>query len=108
MISPSGYVKELEDQSYPALIRERDRLIRYIRKFEKNEAAGDRSDPAWGFCPQPEVQYQMNLEYLAALCSLMHQKYNEKYVWGSRTLQQDADDRRKNAAGTKKPEQDLP
>ena len=97
MISPSGYVNELKDQSYPELIRERDRLIRYIRKFEKNEAAGDRSDPAWGFCPQPDVQYQMNLEYLAALCGLMQEKYNEEYVWGGRKLQQDAADRHKEA-----------
>ena len=86
MICPEGYVKELEDAPYPELIRERNRLIRYIREFEKKEKAGDRSDPGWGICPSPEVRYQMNLEYLAALCRLMQERYNREFVGGDRTL----------------------
>ena len=94
MISPSGYGEMLKDTSYPELIRERDRLIRFIRKFEKDEMAGDRSDPRWRMCPSPDVQYQMNLEYLAVLCGMMHEKYNREYVWGERTLRQDAEEKK--------------
>ena len=92
MISPNYFVETLKDQSYPELIRKRDSLIRSIRKFEKDEKAGDRSDPAWRICPTPEVRYQTYLEYLSALCSFMKDKYNEEYVWGERTLKQDADE----------------
>ena len=91
MISPGVYVKQLKEASYLELIRERDQLIESIREFEKAELAGDRSDPAWGICPSPAVQYQCNLEYLAELCSFMQEKYNGEYVWGNRTLKLDAD-----------------
>lgn len=30
------------------------------------------------------------LEYLGKLCELMQKKYNEEYVWGDRSLQEDA------------------
>ena len=91
MISPEGYIAQLKDSSYTELIKERDELIESIRKFEKAEMAFDRSDPAWGMCPSPDVQYQCNLEYLAELCSSMQEKYNHEYVWEDRTLKQDAD-----------------
>ena len=94
MISPELYVEKLKDASYQRLIRERDRLIRFIRKFEKNEIAGDRSDPAWKFCPTPDVQYQVYLEYLAVLCGMMQEKYNRDYVWGEHTLKQDAEEKK--------------
>ena len=70
---------------------ERDKLIRYIRKFEKKELAGDRSDPEWRYCPSPEVKYQMHFEYLEALCGIMREKYNSEYVWGGRKLKDDYD-----------------
>lgn len=91
MISPEMFREGLKDKSYMELIRERDSMIRFIRKYEKDEKAGDRSDPAWHICPQPNVRYQMYLEYLAVLCSVMKEKYNRDYVWGSRTLKQDAE-----------------
>ena len=97
MISPGVYMEQLKDASYLELIRERDQLIKSIRKFEKNELAGDRSDPDWRYCPSPDVQYQMHLEYLSELCSFMHEKYNSEYVWGQRTLKQDAEEGRKEA-----------
>ena len=96
MISPEMFKENLKDKSYMELIRERNRLIRYIRKFEKDEMAGDRSDPGWRICPSQDVQYQMHLEYLAALCGMMKEKYNDEYVWGKRTLKQDAGEK-KNA-----------
>ncbi len=94
MISPQCFVEEYENASYPELIKMRDRLIRDLRRFEKNEMAGDRSDPEWKYCPGPEVRYQMNLEYLAGICTLMKERYNENYVWGNRTLKQDAEQKK--------------
>lgn len=89
MVSPVIYLESQKDKSYPELIRERDRMIRLIRKFEKKEAAGDRSDPAWNTYPRPDTQYQVTLDYLAELCRFMQEKYNREYVWGRRTLKQD-------------------
>lgn len=91
MISPDVFVKQFEDAPYPDLIRERDRLIMEIRRFEVREMAGDRSDPAWGMSPSPEVRYQMHMEYLAGLCKLMQERYNREYVGEERTLKDDAE-----------------
>ena len=91
MISPGYFAEQMKDYAYPELIRERDELIRYIQEFEKKEMAGDRSDPEWRYSPSPDVRYQMHLEYLAKLCGIMHEKYNDVYVWGGRTLKDDSD-----------------
>ena len=78
MISPQGYVDELESDSYEELIKHRDKLIRKIRYFEKHrEEIMDSNEEQ--LCPSPEVVYQMNLEYLGLLCSLISTKFNEKY-----------------------------
>lgn len=89
MISPTSFAEKWKDLSYLKLISERDRLIRFLKDFEKKEMAGDRSDPEWKYCPSPEVHYQMNFEYLAVLCGIMREKYNSEYVWGKRTLKDD-------------------
>lgn len=91
MISPMAYIKEYEKLPYLELMKERDQMISYLQEFEKNELIGDRSDPAWEYLPSPEVRYQMFFEYLAELCKLMSCRYNEEYVDGCRTLQQDAE-----------------
>lgn len=92
MISPGTFAEKWEKLSYLELIKERDRLIRFLRHFEKKELAGDRSDPEWKYHPSPDVQYQVYFEYLAVLCGIMKEKYNTEYVWGGRTLKQDADE----------------
>ena len=90
MISPSMYIDEFKDAEYMDLIAERENLLAFIREYEKNEIAGDRSGDEWNIHPQPDVRYQMYLEYLGELCSLMKQKYNTDYVWGDRSLKEDA------------------
>lgn len=92
MISPERFEEHWERESYPELIRERDRLIDFLRDFEKKEMAGDRSDPAWRMHPSPEVQYQVYFDYLAVLCGVMHRKYNSEYIWGERSLKDDVID----------------
>ena len=86
MMSLKSYADQFTDASYTELIKERDCLIRYIRKFEKSEKANDRYGEEWMIHPSPEVRYQVYLEYLSELCSFMHKKYNEEYVHGEKKL----------------------
>ena len=91
MRGPASYIESLKDVEYLELIKERDRLIRFIRKYEKKDVAGDRSGNEWSIHPLPDVRYQVYLEYLAELCKYMSKKYNQEYVWGDRTLKEDAE-----------------
>ena len=86
MISPGMYIERLIDADYDTLIEERNQLIGCIVEFEKSEKAGDRTGESWMMHPSPEVQYQVHLEYLSELCKLMHDKYNEEYVFGDKHL----------------------
>ena len=58
-------------------------------KYETKDIAGDPSGEEWNIHPQPNVRYQMYLEYLSELCSFMKEKYNREYVWGDRKLSDD-------------------
>ena len=78
MISPQSYIDDLEDDSYEALIKERDILVREIRHFEKHWEEIMNSEEAL-ICPSPDVVYQMNLEYLGSLCMLISKKFNEEF-----------------------------
>ena len=92
MVSPEYFAEQWKKLSYSQLISERDDLIQSLQDFERKEMAGDRSDPEWNYCPSPEVWYQMYFEYLAAICRIINEKYNNEYVWGKRTLKQDAEE----------------
>ena len=83
MISPGVYVKRHREESFEQLIKTRDDLIDEIRGLEAIVFDKDNSDEAWNVCPSPSVRYQCNLEYLAALCNFMSEKYNDEYVWGN-------------------------
>lgn len=76
MISPQSYVNDLKEKSYEELIKEKDKLIKEIQRFENNKIADSE------FCmnPSPEVVYQCNLLYLSELCKLVHDKFNKK-LW---------------------------
>lgn len=86
MLNPEMYAERFKNASYQEMIKERDSLMLHIRKYEKLEKAGDCSDEEWMIHPQPDVRYQMYMEYLAALLLLMKDKYNEDYVWGDKRL----------------------
>ena len=94
MIAPNRYQEQIMNLSYLDMIRERNKLISFLQAYEKAKMAGDRSDPAWNCHPQPNVMYQVYFDYLAALCSVMRKKYNQEYVWGNRSLQQDVNEER--------------
>ena len=94
MISPSSYIDRFKEVEYLDLIKERGYLMKFIIEFEEKDIAGDRSGEEWGIYPQPDVQYQIYLKYLGELCDLMSERYNQDYVWGDRTLRQDAKDKK--------------
>ena len=81
MISPQSYISRFKSAKYTDLIKERDRLIIELREFEQNEMTGDRSGEEWLMDPNPEVMYQCSLDYLAELCVLMRDRYNNVSEW---------------------------
>ena len=76
MISPQSYVDDLKEKIYEELIKEKDKLIKEIERFENNKIA----DSEIYMDPSPEVVYQCNLLYLSELCKLVHDKFNKK-LW---------------------------
>ncbi len=86
MIGPESYMDRIKDASYEELITEWDGMIHFLQEYEKLEKAGDRTGPEWSIHPQPDVRYQVYMDYLAVLIPFMRKKYNTEYVWGNKTL----------------------
>lgn len=82
MISSQGYIEEHKNDTFEELIKEREELIGAIKHLEKLVFSDDRMSEERMIHPGPDVQYQMNLEYLAELCNFMSEKYNREIVWG--------------------------
>ena len=77
MISPETFIEfECKGKTYKELLKMRDELLEDIYAFEK----GNISPEAKMISPSPEVIYQMNLEYLGALCKLISDTYNSEVV----------------------------
>lgn len=73
MVSPEIYINDLKDESYEKLIKERDKLVRDIKKYE------NRSDDVIEPCTNPsrEIMYTYHHIYLAKVCELLFEKLNE-------------------------------
>ncbi len=82
MISPDMFIESCEEMTFQQLIVERKRLCRDIAGLEK--IVYDKENPKEAYCvhPSPDVQYQMELEYLAELCKFLKGKYCKEIVWG--------------------------
>ena len=89
MISPNAYVEMLKDNTFEELLAERDSLFLELKELEKIVFQDDKSHSEWMVCPGPDVRYQMDLEYLAALCKYIQEKYNREIV---RRDEQDEDE----------------
>lgn len=74
MIDPVTFRKAFENSTQKEIIKERDKLIREIRRYEKGKI------PEEDYCidPSPKVVYRMNNLYLAELCHLIIEKDKEK------------------------------
>lgn len=81
MIGPKGYIMMHEKDSFPQLIKERNKLVAELKRLEKLVFDDkERLDDAWKFKPGPDVHYQVTLEYLAELCLFIEEKYNKEIV----------------------------
>ena len=82
MICPESYIEEHKNDTFEQLIEERNELIKEIKHLE-GFIFGDIPIPDEEYYhPTPDVRYQMNLEYLSALCKFICEKYNKEVVWG--------------------------
>ena len=79
LISPNGFAKEHQDDSYEELIELRGVLIEQILHYETEEC--NHKDEWKGF-PTPDVKYLMNLQYLAHISILIAKKYNSDFILG--------------------------
>ena len=75
IISPYTFIDGLKDKSYEELIKERDKLIRAIRYFEKHKK--ELAEQEEHMCPSPSTHYYWNLHYLSELIKLIIEKYEE-------------------------------
>ncbi len=82
MISPMLYIDEHKNDSIEQLINERESLVNRIEQLEKIVFCKEKEGEEWSYCPGPDVQYQVSLEYLAELCKYIRERYSEEYVWG--------------------------
>ena len=74
MIDPVTFRKALEDAPLDEIIKERDKLIREIRRYEK----GKIPEEDYCMCPSPGTVYYCNNLYLAELCYLINEKSKEE------------------------------
>lgn len=74
MLDPKSVKESLRHASLTEIIKERDRIIREIRKYEKGKI------PEEEFCrdPGPDVVYYCNLSYLSEICDLIQEKILEE------------------------------
>lgn len=70
MIDPKTFRNQYEDATLEEIIKERDKLIREIRRYEKGKIPKED----YMIDPSPEVVYYCNNLYLAELCHLINEK----------------------------------
>ena len=79
MMSPEMFADEYRNDSIEEIIEIRNDLINDVKDLEKIVFDKERNTESWELCPDPDVQYQVNLEYLSQICILLSEKYNEEY-----------------------------
>ena len=73
MLSPEDYRKNLENKTIEYLIIERNRLIRYMERFEYDELPENYEEPDNG------TVYMFYYLYLAELCDLISGRILDKF-----------------------------
>ena len=74
MIDPKIFKESLRHESLEEIIKVRDRLIREIRRYER-DGPGDTEIT---MDPGPDVVYYCNLSYLSEICGLIQEKIHEE------------------------------
>ena len=67
MIDPKGYRENFEESALDELICERDRLIEFMRKYERRELP----DEYYGRCPNAQTKYELYMEYMKEIFDLI-------------------------------------
>lgn len=75
LVDPAVYISLQIDKSYEELLKERNKLIYKIKKYEKNSK--NNLIISFGISPSEELIYLHNHLYLAKLCELIVDKYKE-------------------------------
>ena len=73
MIDPASSREAFKKATINEIIKERDKIIREIRRYEK----GKIPEEYYMMEPSPETVYTMNNLYLAELCNLIYEKKKE-------------------------------
>ena len=73
MIDPASFREAFKKATINEIIKERDKIIREIRRYEK----GKIPEEDYMMEPSPETVYMMNNLYLAELCNLIYEKKKE-------------------------------
>lgn len=76
IIPPFIYEKEHKNDTLKELIKERNRLIREIKYFEKHKE--ELMSYETMMFPSPDLLYKVNLEYLIVICEYILDKINEQ------------------------------
>lgn len=67
MVNPKSYRSKYENAGLDELLSERDRLIKFMRKYENHKLP----DAFYLVDPNPEVIYFSNMDYLTEICDLI-------------------------------------
>ncbi|MDD4548075.1 MAG: hypothetical protein PHI05_04980 [Bacilli bacterium] len=73
MISPAIYKEQIEKLCLGELLKERNKIIRDIRRFEKTK---DMDSFEIIMNPSPAVVYQCNNDYLVEVTKVINEKFN--------------------------------
>lgn len=73
MISPNSYKEMHKDKSLKQLQKERDRIIRFMKKYENHELPEDD----YTMHPSPGVRYSCNKDYLLELLDLIEERLDD-------------------------------
>ena len=74
MIDPEIFKESLRHESLEEIIKVRDKLIREIRRYEREGP----EDTEITMDPGPDVVYYCNLSYLSEICGLIQEKIHEE------------------------------
>lgn len=70
MISPEYYRETIKDYTLEQLFKERDELLKEIRRYRRYEISTEEYQMA----PSPSVIYKCNLKYLEQVNELINEK----------------------------------
>ena len=83
MIDPKQYVEKYKNASYLELLKFKNELISCISDFEHDF---DKEEWSWESSPGPDVGYQLNLELLGLIASLLKAAFNKEYEMGDKNM----------------------